>query len=296
MTFEQLEYFCAAAQLGNFSRAAESVRISQPSLSIAMRKLEKELGVKLFLENRKGAVLTDAGRLFYQDARELLEKADQTVDHMKQCARTDRAQIRLAYSAGVADCFVPRLIAEFLKAEGAGCCIYSDEMPGSRIARELKEGRLDLGIGSWIPSDPEIEQTPICYQKLCVIAPPDEERNFEDPGQLDGMPLVTYHRDYPMYRQVKDILEKNSAKPRVVSYAYSEQAIMRLVAQGVGAAVIAQTEGLSGCSVRCLTPSWLEGGRWLYLMRHRTRPVTQAARLLEERILRERDADGEERG
>ena len=74
MTLDQIRYFCTIAQLGSFSRAAEVLHIAQPSLSISMRRLEQEYDVRLFEPNRKGAVLTDAGRLFLQDAHKESQK------------------------------------------------------------------------------------------------------------------------------------------------------------------------------------------------------------------------------
>lgn len=164
MTLEQLQYFCAAAQLGSFSKAAENVHISQPSLSVAMRKLEMEFGLTLFQSNRKGAVLTEAGRVFFQDAQNILQQADLAYTHMRQFSQKDRAEIRLVYTASMADAYIPRLLKAFLANEGQDCCIYSDEMPSDQIAQGLREGRFDLEIGSQIPPDPELEQIPLQYQ------------------------------------------------------------------------------------------------------------------------------------
>ena len=114
MTLDQIRYFCTAAHLGSFSKAAETVHISQPSLCIAIRKLETEFGIKLFQSNRKGAVLTEAGRLFQQDAQNILAQVDRTVTHIQQFAQRDRAEIRIAYTNSLADAYIPRLFREFL--------------------------------------------------------------------------------------------------------------------------------------------------------------------------------------
>lgn len=83
---------------------------------------------------------------------------------MRQFSQKDRAEIRLAYTASMADAYIPRLLKAFLANEGQDCCIYSDEMPSDQIAQGLREGRFDLEIGSQIPPDPELEQIPLQYQ------------------------------------------------------------------------------------------------------------------------------------
>lgn len=288
MTFDQIHYFCAAAQLGSFSRAAESVHISQPSLCIAIRKLETEFGVKLFQTNRKGAVLTEAGRIFLQDVQGILAQTDLTVTHMQQFAQRDRAEIRIAYTYSLADAYIPRLLKGFLENEGRGCVIYSDEMPSDQIAQGLREGRFDFGLGSQIPPDPELEQIPIAWQKLCLLLPRGDTADYEHLETFVNAPLICYRRDYPMYRTLNSLFEKLNIEPHIIHYGYSEGAIARLVEQGLGIGIVAEIEGLEKYDIQITHPAWLQGGRYIYLMRHRTRMITQAAQQLQSRILWER--------
>lgn len=287
MTLDQIRYFCEAAQLGSFSKAAEAVHISQPSLCIAIRKLEMEFGIQLFQTSRKGAVLTEAGRVFLQDARSILQQTDLAVTHMAQFAQKDRAEVRIAYTASFSDAYVPRLMKEFLAAEGKGCCVYSDEMPSDQIAQGIREGHFDFGLGSQIPPDPELEQIPIASQKLCLLVPRSDPETYEKVDTLSGKPLICYRKDYPMYRQLSALFDKWKVQPRIVHYSYSEGAIARLVEQGVGIAVAAEIEGLERYGVKLLHPQWLTESRTVYLIRHRTRIMSQPARLLQERILGE---------
>ena len=289
MTFDQIHYFCAAAQLGSFSKAAESVHISQPSLCIAIRKLENEFGVKLFQTNRKGAVLTEAGRIFLQDAQSILTQADLAVTHMQQFAQRDRAEIRIAYTYSLADAYVPRLLKGFLENEGKGCVIYSDEMPSDQIAQGLREGRFDFGLGSQIPPDPELEQIPIAYQKLCLLTPAGDNADYEDITTFSQAPLICYRKDYPMYRTLSGLFEKLDITPHITHYGYSEGAIARLVEQDLGIGIVAEIEGLEKYNVHITHPQWITGGRHIYLMRHRTRMMTFAAQQLMDRILESYD-------
>lgn len=288
MTLDQLRYFCSAAQLGSFSKAAEAEHISQPSLCIAIKKLEKELNVNLFHTNRRGAILTEAGRIFLEDAKGIFNQVDIATTHMAQFAHKDKAEIRLAYTASVADVYIPRLLKEFQKEEGQDFCIYSDEMPTDQIAQGIRERRFDFGIGSLIPPDPELEQFPISYQKLCLLIPKDTENlsAYSEVTALNDMPLISYRQDYPMYRLLSQQFEQWKIHPHIIHYAYSESAIARLVEQNLGIGIVAEVEGLEHFHVHKLQPEWLTGGRYLYLIRHRTHRTTHAAQRLQEKILK----------
>ncbi|MDO4343971.1 MAG: LysR family transcriptional regulator [Eubacteriales bacterium] len=286
VTLEQIQYFHAAAQFGSFSKAAEAIHISQPSLSIAVQKLEKELGVELFAAKRRGAVLTDAGRLFLQDTQNVLRHLDLAVTHMRQFSEKNRAEIRIAYTASLADAYIPRLLKSFLARERQGCCIYSDEMPSSQIAQGIREGRFDLGLCSALAPDPELEMIPVMYQPLCLLLPMSENVDAYTSAQaLERTDLICYRKDYPMYRQLAGLFEKWQVSPHVIHYAYSEDAIAHLVEQELGTAIVAKTEGLERYRVRILFPGWLKEGRYIYLIHHRTRLMSSAAQMLKEQIL-----------
>lgn len=288
MTLDQLRYFLTAAQLGSFSKAAEAEHISQPSLSIAIKKLERELNVELFQPNKKGAILTEAGRIFLQDAQNIFIQIEIAMTHMAQFSQKDRAEIRLAYTASVAEVYIPRLLKSFLAEEGQGCRIYSDEMPTDQIAEGIRKGHFDFGIGSQMPPDPELEQIPICYQRLCLLIPKQmDTEKFQEKESLEHAPLICYRQDYPMYRLLSHCFEQWKVKPHMIHYTYSESAIAHLVEQNLGIAIVAETEGLENYDVQMLHPKWLEGGRYIYLIRHGTHITTNAAEQLQERILRE---------
>lgn len=287
MTFDQLEYFYTVAQLCSFSKAAESIHISQPSLSISIKKLEAELGVHLFVPHRRSAVLTDAGRLFLQDVQKILQQRDVAITHMSQFSQKNQAEIRLAYTSAVANVYIPNLLKEFRSTNGNLYCIYSDEMPTEQIFQGIKEGHFELGIGSALPTDPELEQIPLFYQRLCLLLPETTTtpEHFASPHILNTLPFISYQRDYPMYRLLSSLFQHWNVQPNINFYAYSESAIARLVEQGLGISIVASTDGLQNYNVQQLYPDWLTEGRYIYLIRHRTRLLSVAAEALQKQIL-----------
>jgi len=104
MEFRQLKYFVQIAESGNFSRAAEVLRIAQPSLSQQMKNLEDELGVDLLNRHARGVSTTELGQQFYDHARRILQE----VDRAKEVMRSQSANPVRAGFGGPADLRLPR--------------------------------------------------------------------------------------------------------------------------------------------------------------------------------------------
>ena len=83
MKLQQIQYFCAACRYGNITRAAGELHVSQPSISMAIRDLEKEFGLLLIQRNNKGFAMTKEGMYFYEKAEILLEQADELAQMMR---------------------------------------------------------------------------------------------------------------------------------------------------------------------------------------------------------------------
>ncbi len=97
MDLRQLRYFLAVATTKNFTRAAEQMHIAQPPLSRQIQLLEEELGVQLIQRNSRPVRLTEAGRLFYEQALQVLQRVDQMKKTAQQAGRNHRQSISIGY-------------------------------------------------------------------------------------------------------------------------------------------------------------------------------------------------------
>ena len=275
MTLDQLKYFQTAAETLHIGKAAKIISISQPSLSISLRKLESELGVPLFQPSGRGIALTSYGKEFLPYARSILQQAEAAKNHMKQKADRLNQEIRIAYTSSVSYRFIPRLLRDFTAECKKEYLIYSDERPSQEIADGLKAGHFDLGICSKIESDPDIRQISILYQPLVLILPKTgkyRDISSESPQSICSAPFVSYRSDYPMYRQISALFARYDLSPQITHFAYSEDAIEQLVAQNLGISIVAETESLELYdNIQVLRPSWLNDGRYLYLTYHTLR-------------------------
>ena len=95
MTLKQLEYFLAIAENGSITKAANSLRISQPPLSLQLKGLEEELGCQLFIRDKKNMIITPKGILLRERAHEIMDKVNETLLLMQSASEEERYTIHL---------------------------------------------------------------------------------------------------------------------------------------------------------------------------------------------------------
>src|SRR5262245_48875521 len=108
-----LRYFVAVAELSNVSKAARRLRVAQPALSRQIRDLEHELGVPLLERSSRGVRLTEAGRIFAVEAREVLARTDAAVQSARAVARGEAGELHLGYAPSPTAELLPRALHAF---------------------------------------------------------------------------------------------------------------------------------------------------------------------------------------
>src|SRR5258708_21905711 len=128
-----LRYFAAVAAHGSFNQAAHNLHLTQPALSRQVKDLEDELGVPLLVRGTNLVTLTDAGELFYEEAREVLARADQAVQRVRGEARNE--VLRVGYAPSVTAGIMPRALEKIQAAAPGGRNPLGD--PSSRAMHQL---------------------------------------------------------------------------------------------------------------------------------------------------------------
>ena len=174
MNLYHLRYFVTLAHLEHYTKAADVLAITQPSLSHAISSLEEELGVKLFEKNGRNVSLTKYGKTFLGDVEETLNRLDSSVNGL-QLAGKGEGQIDVAFLRTLGVDFVPKIIRNFLTAnEGKqiNFNLFCDKVLTGDILTGLKEKKYDIGFCSKFDDEPLIEFIPVAKQDLVVIVPP----------------------------------------------------------------------------------------------------------------------------
>ncbi|HEX8039774.1 MAG TPA: LysR substrate-binding domain-containing protein, partial [Chryseosolibacter sp.] len=166
MNLQQLEYIVALDIHRNHARAAGHCHVTQPTLSMMVRKLEDELGVKIF-EKSQPLKPSPAGEIIISRARQILQE----VKNLKEFVRSEKDSIEGEYRLGVIPTLAPYLLPRFLNAflqDHPATSFTVTEMQTGEIIRDLKAGRLDIGILVTPVEDREIREIPVFYEPILL--------------------------------------------------------------------------------------------------------------------------------
>lgn len=145
MDIKQISYFMAVAQEGSFSRAAEKLEVSQPTLSMAVKKLEEELGAELFYSFNRRQNLTDEGLRLKEGAAKLLEVYQETIENVKLSDYVGSGAVTLGLSPLFGACFFGDLIPSFFAAY-PNIKINMLEDGANKIDELVEKGEVDLAV------------------------------------------------------------------------------------------------------------------------------------------------------
>ena len=198
MELMQLEMFVAMVEEGSFHKAAKRVLRTQPAVSIALRKLEQEIGAALFdRSNRNACVLTSSGELLFDYAKRLLNLRDETVSALQELHNLKSGRIRIGANESTSLYLLPKLILAFCeKYPKIKIEVY--RQLSARIPNELRQRNLDLAILSFPPDDTDLEATPILSDELVLIADPRHQlANRERVHIRDARCRIVYRAQRP---------------------------------------------------------------------------------------------------
>ena len=247
-----LRYFVAAAETENLSRAALKLHVSQPALGRQIRDLEDEIGFCLLERTAKSVRLTDAGRAFLNDARTLLQLADEAVKKARAVADAEPAELHVGYSPTPVAEILPKTLRAFQRAM-PNVHVRLHDWTNQAILDGVRDGRLQLGL---IVSPPkasslgDLRYEELFHDRVCVaVAPqhPFARRRAIPLTEVAAEPLIGLtHEDYPEYYDYLSIaFSKVKQKPRVVEEHDSMAGILSSVEAGTGVAIGADIFGYS---------------------------------------------------
>jgi DNA-binding transcriptional LysR family regulator len=165
-----LRYFVAVAEELNFSRAAERMHMAQPPLSAAIRQLERDVGVELFVRTTREVRLTDAGRAFLDGARRTLADAERAAEDAKRAAAGELGQLRIAYSWSTRFETLPTLGRAF-RAGYPDVELLAQELWNARMPAAFGNGSIDIAISLCPEIAAELELAPIRNERMVALLP-----------------------------------------------------------------------------------------------------------------------------
>jgi DNA-binding transcriptional LysR family regulator len=264
MELRHLRYFVAVAEEQNVTRAAARLHVSQPPLSRQIRDLEDELGVALFEHGAKSVKLTDVGRAFLNEARAVLQRADEAVQMVKAVASGKRGEIHVGYAPSLMVEILPAALRSFPESN-PGVRVQLHDLSTQEMLRGLREQKLQVAL--IIQTSPKAMDG-LIFQELrryaiCVAVHPAHRLARARHVRLEQVAaerLITYTlAEYPEYHTwLADLFAPLKRPPQIAEEHDSATSLIASVEAGRGVALVPKGfECLAGprLKVRPLVPA-----------------------------------------
>ncbi|MBN7865757.1 LysR family transcriptional regulator [Pseudomonas aeruginosa] len=245
MELRHLRYFIAVAEELHFGRAAERLGISQPPLSQQIQALEEEIGARLFERTNRRVELTDAGRLFLDESRQVLAQVDKAVLLARRAHLGELGELKIGFTSSAPfTSTIPSSIHTFRKA-------YPDvhldlqEMSSRQVLKALLEESLQVGVIRPLALPDAVHWVELFREPLVAVLRADHPLAA---GSEDGLaiaalaeePFVFFPRSYGtgLYDQVIALTRQAGFSPRIAQEASEAMTIIGLVSAGLGVSIL----------------------------------------------------------
>lgn len=243
MTLTELRYIVTLAKEQHFGRAAEKCFVSQPTLSIAVKKLEDELGVALFERSKNAVYLTDVGKQVVAQAQKVLQQAD-TIKELAQFGKDQlKAPLRVGAIYTIGPYLFPHLVPQVQQA-APDMPLYIEENFTARLREKLRNGELDAIIVALPFDEPDVVTRPLYDEPFVMLLPhqhPWKDQKQIDAGQLASTELLLLGEGHCFRDQVVEscpTLQQAINQQHTVTEGSSLETIRMMVATGLGASVL----------------------------------------------------------
>lgn len=254
MDLRQMEYFQMVCRLNNLTRAAERLHVAQPAISVAMQKLEEELGVQLFSRSQKQFTLTTEGQVFLARVEDILSRTQDAILEMHEYRELRKGTIKLGVPPMIGSYLFPHIFAGFKQVYPSLDLSVIEE--GSLAIRGMLErDELDLGIVITCHMSPLLQSELITSGEILVCLSPFhplagvEKVDF---AQLRQEPFIllkedTYHRQV-ILQQCK----RHNFEPNIILASSQIDTIRGLVARGVGISFLFDVVARKDPQIQCV--------------------------------------------
>lgn len=241
MLLRHIRYFLAVAETGNFTRAAERLHVSQPTLSQQIRQLEDMLGAPLFDRSGRTVRLTDAGEAYHGYARRALQDLDAGQRAIHDVGELTRGNLRLAMTPTFTPYLFGRLIVAF-NARYPNISLSVREMPQERVEPMLADDALDLGIAFDNIHLPDLEALSLFEESLALMVgsnhPLARRRTALTSAELAAESMALLTREFATRGYIERYFRPLDIEPRIMIEVNSVAGVIEAVRSGRFATVL----------------------------------------------------------
>ena len=278
MELRQLEYFQMASRLKNITRAAERLRVSQPNITVAIKKLEGELGIQLFDRSQKQLSLTPEGAVFLGRVEIALRNIQDAVLEVNDYKQLQKGTIKIGIPPMMGAYLFPKIFSSFQRRY-SHLDVYLHEEGSVAIREQLERDELDFGIIIIPESSPNLQLLPMARSQIVCCVPEDSDlaaRKAITLQDVEAHSLIMLKEGSFLRQTMLQKMKTASVTPDIVLESNQVVTIMGLVASGVGNAflldmIVRDTPGIR--AIPLATPVYVDVG----LAWKRDRYISRAA-------------------
>ena len=238
---KQLRAFCHAVRTLSISKAAERMHLSQPTVSLQIKALERELGTILFERRGPRIALTPEGGALYELSSPLVEGIDNLPDAFaERCGNLESGEIHIAAGESTILYLLPGFVERFA-AEYPGIEIRLHNVTGREGLEQLRADSVDFAVGAMFDAPSDIIYRPIFTYPTVLITPCDHPLTALDDVTLDDIAphgLILPPRHLSTWRVVDIVFQQHKVEYKVIIEAGGWEVIKRYVARGLGVSIV----------------------------------------------------------
>jgi DNA-binding transcriptional LysR family regulator len=238
MTLQQLSYFLAAAEEGSFSAAANTLLMSQPSLSDQIRRLEAELGVPLFVRAGRGVELTDAGRILRPYAQRVLAETQEAMESVREVRDLTGGTVAFGFFGGAHHSLLGGVVERF-RTRHPAVRLRAVGQNSAEVADAVRDGTLEAGLVILPVDDAGLEVRRVSSEELLYVSA--DRKRTKEPITIEKLaeaPLILYDARWaaqdPARRQLRERAQLAGVRIEPVIEVEYMTAAFDLAARGLG--------------------------------------------------------------
>lgn len=281
MEMHQLRYVVAVARTRNFSRAAESCHVSQPSLSQQIQKLEDELGDRLFERTRREARLTNVGEAFLRRAMAILQEVEAAKREVSEVQELRSGILRIGVLPTIAPYLLPRLMVVFTpKYPGIELVVQEDTT--AQLIRQVLACELEMAIVSDPFDERGLQSMELFEEELLVALPPHHSLcNKQEIGvnDLEQERFILMKEGHCLGDQVNRFCQRQELRPQISFRSAQLETLQALVWSGLGVSLVPEMATQTGAQNRPVyrSLSGVRPKRKIIVIWLQQRPLSKAA-------------------
>jgi DNA-binding transcriptional LysR family regulator len=257
MEWQQLEYFQIVAQTEHFTRAAEVLSISQPTLSRSIAKLEEELGVPLFERLGRRVVLNHYGKLFYERTARILQEMSEAKQEITDLINPEHGTISFAFLKSLGASSVPKLVSLFLQ-QYPYVHFNLFQNATNAMLDQVESGEIDFCLSSMTETRKGVEWMNLWSEEIFACVPihhPLAYRHSVSIRELAEEKFITLKQGYSIRTIFDQLFEQAGIKPNITFEGDEVVTVIGFITANLGIALLPKIKGVDMNNIKCLSIS-----------------------------------------